>query len=456
MSFLSLPSFLRGPLTQGAFVVATLLSSGLIASPIQYPETELPELAKLLEQARDKAPALVAQAIAQEESVARLDAAKSSYYPKFDLGANLGLAYDTYLSGNYADESRFGLGFNAAITRPLYHWGAIEATIRQAKLDFNNEELQRVFILRQTKRTLRADYLSLLVNQAAIEILRLRRQITQDNITRAQTDREQGVVSAIASEQANLALNQGLIDIEQVEAEQARILADYKRTIGWNAPLTLAQPIPLPDTTAVLAWIERTKAAGLDNWLQDHAEVQRRQNLIAREKEELIRVKSAQRPLIGLTASASQSQRNTAAENNVDTLSYFVGVGVSWNVFDGFATSAKKRETLLRERRLERQLEAYRAELAAQSNNLLTQINFLARQLQIDQRRSEIGAQTFASQERDAKEGRLAPQAFRGAQLVYNETQLAALRTRVRLILALNDFLDLTLPVAVDYSRSAL
>ena len=430
--------------------LALLSVCSLPAATIQYAEADLPELATLLEQASEKAPALVDQAFKQKESVARLDAAKSDYYPRLDLGGQFGVTRTTYMSGNYPDEERMGLGFNATVTRPLYHWGAIEAKIQQARLDFKNEELQRVFLLRQTKRELRANYLTLLVNQEQLQALRLRRQIAQDGIARTQADKDQGVASVVATEQSNLDLSQSLIDIEQLEAEQQRILADYKRNIGWDAPLALDKPVPTPDTAAVIAWVAQTRANGLDSWLQDNTEVMRRQNLVAREKEELIRVKAGQRPLFNLAASVGQDRRNTSAANNVEAMSYFVGIGMTWNVFDGFATSARKRETLLRERRMERDLVAYRAELTAQSVTVVTQIGFIARQLQIDQRRAELSAQSFVLQERDAKDGRLSPQAFRSAQLAHNQTVRTATQTRVRLLLAINDYLDLTLPAAVN------
>jgi outer membrane protein TolC len=161
-------------------------------------------------------------------------------------------------------------------------------------------------------------------------------------------------------------------------------------------------------------------------------------------------VKAGQRPLINLTAGVGQDQRNTSAANNVEAMTYFVGIGMSWNVFDGFATSAKKRETLLRERRMERDLEAYRAELRSQGVTVVAQIGFIARQLQIDQRRAELATQSFELQERDAKDGRISAQAFRSVQVAHNEAQQTASRTRVRLLLAINDYLDLTLPASVN------
>jgi outer membrane protein TolC len=424
--------------------------SSLWASPIQYPEANLPELENLLEKARENAPALVAQGFAQQESTARLEAAKGAYYPRLDLGGNFGVTRTSYIDGNYPDEESFGVAFNARITRPLYHWGAIEATISQARLDFNNEGLQRVLMLRAIKRSLRADYLTLLLNQTTLDTLRMRRQNAEDALGRIKMDHDQGTVSAVDTEQANVALSQSLIDIEQVEAEQQRIVADYKRNLGWDAPLALPETVPLPDAAAVLAWVEQVRSQGQDAWIADNAEVQRRQNLVLREKAELVRVVAGQRPLFNLAASAGQGQQNTSAANNVGARTLFIGIDMSWNIFDGFATAARKRETLLKQRQLERQLADYRAELQAQSANVINQISFIARQLQLDERRAVLARQAFISQETDMKEGRTAPQAFRNQKIAFNDSQQATLRSRTRLLLALNDYLDLTLPAAID------
>ncbi len=415
-----------------------------------YPEVLLPELAQILEQARERAPALVAQASAQQEATTRLDAAKAADYPRLDFGGNFGMTRDTYLDGNYPDEQKTGVAFNARVTRPIYHWGAIDAKIRQASLDFSNESLQRVFILRQIKRGLRADYLTLLLNQSSLEILQLRRQITADNATRTASDRQQGALSAMASEQAEINLAQDVLNLEQVDSDQKRIVADFKRNLGWEVPLRLDVPPPRPDAAALLAWAEQTRAQGLDTWLSDHAEVKRRENLIERERAELIRIKSNQRPLVNFTASVGQGQRNTSAANNVSTLSTFIGIDATWNVFDGFETSARKRESLLRQRRLERQLEAYRAELRAQAANVVEQIGFFTRQYQLDERRAALSEQTFLIQKREMDEGRVSAPVFRQQQLAVQESRLGELRVRVRLLLALNDYLDLTLPAAVD------
>lgn len=129
---------------------------------------------------------------------------------------------------------------------------------------------------------------------------------------------------------------------------------------------------------------------------------------------------------------------------------FFVGLDVSWNVFDGFETSARTREANLRLRRYERQLEAYRAEISAQAYDVLALIAIQARQLQLNEKRSQATSESYRVAERDAAEGRLSAQALRERQLHAQETSLNVLRTRVTLLLALNDYLDLTLPAALE------
>lgn len=438
-----------------AFFVLVLGCNLAAQSAPFYAESALPELASLLEKARENAPALVAHTLAEQESLARLDAARAAYYPRLDLYSTIGARQTTYDATGVEDESSAGANFYATLRRPLYHWGAIEARIKQARLDQSNEDLQRVLILRQIKRGLRANYLNLLVNKASLAQLRLRRESADAQLARLDADQKAGLISALDATQLNLNQEQTLIDIDSLEGHQRRILDSYRREIGWEAPLALDQPVPAPDHEALTAWIARTRSAGLGEWTQDHAEVRRRLNSVEREKAELVWVKSRQRPLVNISASATRDQRNVQGENNVDALTYFAGLEVSWNVFDGFETSARSREAATRLRRIERQLEAYRAELSAQAYGVLDQIEIQLRQLRLNEQRSRAMTESLRSAERDAGEGRLSAQALRERQIGAQESALNVLRTRVTLLVALNDFLDLTLPAAIELSPEA-
>jgi outer membrane protein TolC len=430
-------------LVYAGWVLAAPLT--VFSDPIGYPESRLPELEKILDQARDKAPELIARSLEQQESTARLKQAKAAYYPRLDLNGNLGYRLSTY-DGNQPDEDSFGVTGNATIRRPLYHWGAIEARIRQARLDFQNENLLSTLALRRIQRSIRADYLSLLVNQTALRNARLRRQLNEERANLLRTNAASGTISPQESARTNLSLSQALMDIEQLEADQARILAAYRRNLGWDAPLALDTPVPAVSTAAVLAWIEQTRAAANSEWVSANAEILHRTNLVEREKAERIRIVANQRPLFNFAASVGQGQSNTSTQNNVNTLTYFAGIDVSWNIFDGFETRQRKLESTLRQRRLENDLSAFQSELAAQAADTLTQLNFQARRLGLDQQRFDLSRDTLAGNERELNEGRLTASAYREKQLALQDEELALNTARAALLMGITDYLDLVTP----------
>jgi outer membrane protein TolC len=416
------------------------------ASPASYPESSLPELAKILETVPGKAPELIARSLEQEESTARLKQAQAAYYPRLDLNGNFGYRLSTY-DNNQPDDDSIGATYSATIRRPLYHWGAIEARIRQARLDYTNEGILSTLALRRIQRSIRADYLSLLVNQTALRNAKLRRQVNEERSTALRTHASSGTVSSVESERTQLNLRGTLMDIEQLEADQARILATYRRNLGWDAPLALDTPVPVPDIADILAWINETRSAKNADWVARNGEILHRANLVEREKAERVRIVANQRPLFNFSASAGQGQSNTSTSNNVNTTTYFAGIDMSWNIFDGFETRHRKLESKLRQRRLENDLNHFQEELTAQAEDTLSQLAFQARRLDLQQQRFHLSRDAFATNKRDLDEGRLAASAFRERQLSLQDEELALDTARATLLMGITDYLDLVTPV---------
>ncbi len=128
----------------------------------------------------------------------------------------------------------------------------------------------------------------------------------------------------------------------------------------------------------------------------------------------------------------------------MDTFTLFFGVSANWNIFDGFETSQRKRESNLRRRRIETALNTYEAELRAQSDSVLNNLSFQARRLAIQQRRYELTTDAFARSQRDRAEGQLSDTAFRERQQDIYDRELDILRARTSLLMGLADYLDLT------------
>ena len=122
-------------ITQLCATTALLLLAVTLSAANQPTEIDQrsPELKAILNSAQRKAPDLIKQEFIQTEADARLKQAKAAYYPSLHLTTNLGYRKD-FREDDAENTDNFGLTYSAALRRPLYHWGAIEAKIEQARI----------------------------------------------------------------------------------------------------------------------------------------------------------------------------------------------------------------------------------------------------------------------------------------------------------------------------------
>lgn len=431
-------------------VCGTLLLSvpGLAALP-PHPETQLPQLRSILESAKDRAPRLIEEAFLREEADARLLQAKADYYPRLDLRSNFGYRKD-FRQGGAEDTDNFGLTYSAVLSRPLYHWGAIEARIEQARIDNDSEAIKYLENTRQIYRGLRSDYLTILLNQASIEAEQLQREIIQQELQRLRGELESGNISEQTFRATELDLQASLLNIQRLEREQQRIIGSFKTYAGWSNSLNIQSFVPESDSQELRTWLAAQRSAlDIAAWTEQTTEASLIRNQIARQNEELKVIQSRQRPLLNFTASASQDQSNTSTQNNVDTFSIFGGFSVNWNIFDGFRTKHEKIEARLKIRRLEASLDRIASDLVAERTRMLDQIEFQADQTEVARLRYALEETNFANSRDAAQTGRLSPSQLKAAELTLARRKLELMSARASLLMHVSDYHDLTQPAAM-------
>jgi hypothetical protein len=237
------------------------------------------------------------------------------------------------------------------------------------------------------------------------------------------------------------------MNIDRALADQIRITNSFKRKTGYTGKLGLKDSIKISDLNQIEGYVALQKNQSSNAWTDQHGEVRRLQNRILREEEEMIRIKSRQRPLINFAAHVSQDQRNVALQNNVDALTYFMGLSVHWNIFDGFSTSASKRESLLRKNRHQVSLNNYKKEITAQAKQVLEQIEFQAKLVRIELKRAEIHAARYTSKYNESEDGRISAKELNMHALNKSNSDLNLIRAQAGLMLMLNDYFDLITPL---------
>ena len=414
--------------------------------PPQEVEVHFPELSELLEFARDQAPALIEQAITKEEADARLKQAKAAYYPRLDLLTNFGYRKD-YRSGA-EDTDNLGMTYSAALRRPLYHWGAIEAKIEQARISHDNASLYYLYEQQQTERRIRADYLALILDNIALQNEETKQVILQSNHEIKQINFKAGKTSALAYKKSEVNLKKSLLTIERIQLSKKRILERFQQYAGWSGSNATPLEIPAIDTTTTTQWLLEQRDTLTDsNWIYHTKPALLQINAIQHQKEELTQIEARQKPLIDTSITASQRQTNTSLRDEVDTFSVFGGLLVSWNIFDGFETRHEKIETLAKIRRLEYGFDLLDDKFRLQANEVLDSLLFQTRSLELTEAKYEVETTEYDLQKEALQAGRITKAQLRSNSLDYNKSKLALQQARANLHIGLSDYLDLVSPI---------
>lgn len=440
---MNLSSKLYRPLIIASF---TMWASSLTATETPVtPKQLLPELAQILDAAKQNAPELVEEGFMRLEADQRLLQAKSDYYPSLDLGANLGVRRQ-YRS-NDEDTSNFGLNYNARLTRPLYHWGAIEARIEQARIDNDTKALDYLQNTRLIFRQIRSDYLTLLLNSISLRIENIRKENLQSDLEKLKIDFENGKISELSYQGTQLNLQNSLLLIGKIKRDQKQIISRFRQTAGWQNPINSEMQIPKFEIDPLEKWLEEEAATQSKAWTQMHYSALLIENEINDQKEAMTIIKARQRPIINFTASATQDQSNTSTANNVDTLTLFAGLSVSWNIFDGFQTKHRKIEANLKKRRLESKLDRLKKELLQQQQQMIDAIYYQLKNTKILEKRYELEGKLYMNKQSDFKAGRLTQNDLRDSKLQLTNLELQLMTARADLLMSLSDYNDLTIPM---------
>jgi outer membrane protein TolC len=167
-------------------------------------------------------------------------------------------------------------------------------------------------------------------------------------------------------------------------------------------------------------------------------------------------ITSRQRPNISFSASVSQAPVNTSTANDVDTIRYFAGLSVSWNIFDGFATQASRRINLLQKRRLESQIRTNIEILEEQRTEMHNDILSMVRKQRLVERRFELDSRIYSRVKSEFGEGRVSTNEFRQTQAAFYIDELSLHIARAGLLRVIADYLVvMNSDRAIDYLQFA-
>ncbi|MEM0964838.1 MAG: TolC family protein [Verrucomicrobiota bacterium] len=415
---------------------------------LPLPEDYYPGLRMILEQAGRRAPELVRVGLDREMAQERLRIARSRYYPSLGIGGNLGYRF-VQRSGEDNDGSLSG-SVSVGVNRPLYFWGAVTAGIEKGEIDFENSLLFSKEEFQTTVQLLRNEYLILILNEMQLRNLRLERTNLETSLARRESDYRAGRLSEEEYLTYLIELDRSLIEIEELEDERNETLTTFQRISGVNEAPQIPAGIAPINLDALEAEIRGDELDPM--WVENTFNVQLNRNSMEKMDLDATIIKAQQRPNISFSASVSQAPVNTATENDVDTIRWFAGLSVSWNVFDGFATQASRRINLLQKRHLESQMRTNILVLEEERTKMENALLVMIRKQRLAERRFDLDSKIYSRVKQEFSDGRVSSNEFRQTQSDFYAEELNLNIARSALLQAVADYLViLNADRAIDY-----
>jgi outer membrane protein TolC len=350
---------------------ALLILLGLIVGPSlraqpagvagTMPEDYLPELKVILANAVKQAPVTISKAIeveARQANVIKEDAARLPH-----LSSQLDYARNTTAYSDQKDSgsTNNGLFGNVGANVPLFQWGALKNQSDRARISLliaqkNYDEAYRTLGL-----LLRRSYLDLIVKKSQLLKLRFNRDLKAKDVELTTEKVKDGRASAGELAGKQLDLDDYVIVVGRFQVEFASIRRSFSRLAGMSPGLTedaVPSDVPKPKVSADLAQellSAMMREGGRSTFQAQVAELK------VKEADLTYRIQRVQQlPKFGLGASYNLESTTNASGNTAEQKSVTrktVSLGVSWNIFDGWATRGAKREALANRRLSERELQ---------------------------------------------------------------------------------------------------
>lgn len=446
--FFSLAAPFCGLLQAQQEAVPVAEGSTLQLVDLPLPEDYYPGLKSILEQAGKQAPELVRVGLDREVAQQRLRIARSRHYPSVGIGGNLGYRF-VQRQGEENDGSLSG-SVSLGVSRPLYFWGAVTAGIEKGEIDFENSLILTKERFQNTVQNLRDEYLSLILNEMRLRNLRLRRSNLETQLARRESDYRVGRLSEEEYLSFQIELDNSLVEIEELEDEREETLATFKRISGVEAIPEIPSGVAPIDLEELERQLRGDEVDPL--WVEQTFNIQLNRNTMDKISLDQTIIKSQQRPNVSFSASVSQAPVNTATENDVETIRWFAGLSVSWNVFDGFATQASRRINLLEKRRLESQIRTNIAILEEERMEMENDLLVMIRKQRLAERRFELDSRIYSRIKSEFSDGRVSANEFRTTQSDYYAQEYALHVARAELLRTVADYLVvLNADRAIDY-----
>jgi outer membrane protein len=374
--------------------VALLVGFGLMSSPVLAQplllESVSPQLSGILQQALSQSPRMMIRNANAAAAYADMQTARSARLPTVGGSASFQKSREDRgdLFGSIPTDRTY---YNFSIDQVLFKWGEVARNIQNAeiRLAIDEGETRKAYALLASE--VRTAYIDLVRARRGLERARFALSLNESDLKEIREKRDQNLASDFDVYNAELTQQYGSYNAGIAEDRFQVASATLSRLTG--TPRLSFEEVPNDIPTPAIGDDAEIIVRGVAQFLSD-AEPTNIELIAALEnlkiqQNNLKNTEVSLRPKFTVSAGVSLDDQaySRSVADRYQVESQYVGINLSWSIFDGFATKRRVRSHLSKIRASEIRIENMRRELIDNVESHARLLKTLALAVVIDERK---------------------------------------------------------------------
>lgn len=326
---------------------------------------------------------------------------------------NAGFGVDDESSGlNQADGLEYRYDF--LISKPLYHWGALEADHQFGILQVQRTHSNRQVAFLGLYQSLVSQFIDYLIlrqrekhSDASLTFQKEQLEVFRDQEQRGELPREQLI-------HEELKLNQAALDQQSLQNSINRAETYFRTEAGLDDHVPLSTQGILPAVAGDLTLVEDRVAGFFSQVEKLSVRFQERQLRLDQETRKLQKYEVDNRPKFnGVFRVRRDIETVGGIRRRSEIEEVFAGLEFSWSIFDGGAARGQVLDSIQTKRQLERELAILKETIISETNFLLEDLKIHQESSLLIERHFALALEQYEQRERDVAAGRMSERDLR-------------------------------------------
>lgn len=333
--------------------------------------------------------------------------------------------------------------YDVTLTQPLFYWGERRNNDRIGAIRLDMARSNHEEAYRGLAQELRSRFLTLIVLKLNLERTRFYERFAESQLTLAKERHAKKIIADAALATSQLTHDQSVLSRDRAEFDFDNARADFSRLAGIDVIRDEEIPAEIPELQSNLGAIQSLLAGFVAEKEIPTVEAENLRRQIRIEELGFANQKTRLRPKAYLVAGMTQDEQNFTFDiTQKYMVKYqYVGVGVSWTLFDGFAAQAGKRAALARKRKAQLDYNEAVDRLVRQARTQVRQLEFSQRNLAFVDRALASARGLVPTRRDEVARGLASESDLALAELAYYDARIQAFYARMDILMRTGDFL---------------